>query len=108
MIMIEAVIKPNRLDAVKTALVEKGILGGNAVEAKDLANSGGTVERYRGPKLDAGFVPKVLLKVCVKPEDKEVAPRRNCSCGRCRRQWRGWRWKGVRLSNGRGLPCPHR
>jgi nitrogen regulatory protein PII len=73
MIMIEAVIKPNRLDAVKSALVDKGILGATAVEAKRFAKQRVHSERYRGPKLDAGFVPKVLLKVCVKPDDKEVA-----------------------------------
>ena len=73
MIMIEAVIKPNRLDAVKSALVEKGILGATAVECKGFGKQRGHSERYRGPKLDAGFVPKVLLKVCVKPEEKDIA-----------------------------------
>src|SRR5258706_9839860 len=73
MIMIEAVIKPNRLDAVKSALLEKGILGVTAVECKGFGKQLGHSERYRGPKLDAGFVPKVLLKVCVKPEDRETA-----------------------------------
>jgi nitrogen regulatory protein PII len=29
----------------------------------------GHTERYRGAKMDVGFVPKVLLKVCVKSED---------------------------------------
>jgi nitrogen regulatory protein PII len=71
--MIEAVIKPNRLDAVKAALVEKGLLGATALECKGFGKQRGHSERYRGPKLDAGFVPKVLLKVCVKPEDKELA-----------------------------------
>ena len=73
MIMIEAVIKPNRLDAVKSALLEKGILGVTAVECKGFGKQRGHSERYRGPKLDAGFVPKVLLKVCVKPEEKDIA-----------------------------------
>lgn len=73
MIMIEAVIKPNRLDAVKSALVEKGLLGATAVECKGFGKQRGHSERYRGPKLDAGFVPKVLLKICVKQEDKDLA-----------------------------------
>ena len=41
MIMIEAVIKPNRLDAVKSALVEKGILGATAVECKGFGKQRG-------------------------------------------------------------------
>ena len=71
--IIEAVIKPTKLDAVKTALAELGILGMTAVECKGFGKQRGHSERYRGPKLDAGFVPKVLLKICVKPEDKEMA-----------------------------------
>jgi nitrogen regulatory protein PII len=33
----------------------------------------GHTERYRGAKMDVGFVPKVLLKICVKSEDTEKA-----------------------------------
>ena len=50
--MIEAVIKPHKLDAVKGALTKIGI---------------------RGARMDVGFVPKVLLKVCVKASDVEKA-----------------------------------
>ena|SRR5215468_274399 len=71
--MIEAVIKPNKLDAVKTALLERGIIGATALECKGFGKQRGHSERYRGPKLDAGFIPKVLLKVCVRPEDKDRA-----------------------------------
>ena len=71
--MIEAVIKPNRLEAVKTALVAKGILGMSAIECKGFGKQRGHSERYRGPKLDAGFIPKVLVKICVRPEDKDMA-----------------------------------
>src|SRR5438552_14956674 len=71
--MIEAVIKPHKLDAVKTALAKMGILGVTAVECKGFGRQMGHTERYRGSKLDVGFVPKVLLKVCVKSEDAEKA-----------------------------------
>src|SRR5262245_23357261 len=75
MVMIEAVIKPNKLDAVKAALVDKGILGATAVECKGFGKQRGHSERYRGHKLDARFIPKVLLKICVKPQDKDAAPK---------------------------------
>lgn len=71
--MIEAVVKPNKLDAVKTALAGLGILGVTAVECKGFGRQMGHTERYRGAKLDVGFVPKVLLKICVKSEDVEKA-----------------------------------
>src|SRR5512139_1229500 len=71
--MIEAVIKPHKLDAVKTALAAIGILGVTAVECKGFGRQMGHTERYRGAKLDVGFVPKIMLKVCVKSEDLDKA-----------------------------------
>ncbi|HEX4123219.1 MAG TPA: P-II family nitrogen regulator [Tepidisphaeraceae bacterium] len=71
--MIEAVIKPQKLDAVKTALAKLGILGVTAVECKGFGRQMGHTERYRGARMDVGFVPKVLLKVCVKEEDADKA-----------------------------------
>ena len=71
--MIEAVIKPHKLDAVKTSLAKLGILGVTAVECKGFGRQMGHTERYRGAKMDVGFVPKVLLKICVKSADFEKA-----------------------------------
>jgi nitrogen regulatory protein P-II 2 len=71
--MIEAIIKPNKLDAVKTGLAKLGILGVTAIEVKGFGRQMGHTERYRGAKMDVGFVPKVLLKVCVKSEDRDKA-----------------------------------
>ena len=71
--MIEAVIKPHKLDAVKTALAKLGILGVTAVECKGFGRQMGHTERYRGAKMDVGFVPKVLLKICVKTEESAKA-----------------------------------
>jgi nitrogen regulatory protein P-II 2 len=71
--MIEAVIKPQKIDAVKQALARLGILGVTAVECKGFGRQMGHTERYRGAKLDVGFVPKVLIKVCVKSEELEKA-----------------------------------
>jgi nitrogen regulatory protein PII len=71
--MIEAVIKPNKLDPVKTALAGIGVLGVTAVECKGFGRQLGHTERYRGGKMDVGFVPKILLKICVKPEDADAA-----------------------------------
>jgi nitrogen regulatory protein PII len=73
MYMIEAVIKPHKLDTVKAALAALGILGVTAVEVKGFGRQAGHTERYRGAKMDVGFVPKVMLQICVKNEDKEKA-----------------------------------
>ena len=71
--MIEAVIKPSKRDAVKTALSQLGILGMTAIECKGFGRQLGHTERYRGGKMDVGFVPKILLKICVKETDARKA-----------------------------------
>jgi nitrogen regulatory protein P-II 2 len=73
--MIEAVVKPAKLEDVKNALAKTGVLGATAIECKGFGKQMGHTERYRGSKLDVGFVPKVLLKVCVKDEDLEKSMR---------------------------------
>src|SRR6266496_3822398 len=71
--MIEAVIKPQRLDAVKAALAAVGVLGVTAVEVKGFGHQAGHTERYRGAKMDVGFVPKIMLQICVKNDDAQKA-----------------------------------
>src|SRR5437870_13789743 len=71
--MIEAVIKPHKLDAVKAALAKIGILGVTGLECKGFGRQMGHTERYRGAKMDVGFVPKILLKICVKSEETDKA-----------------------------------
>jgi nitrogen regulatory protein PII len=71
--MIEAVVKPHKLDAIKQGLARLGILGVTAVECKGFGRQMGHTERYRGAKMDVGFVPKILLKICVKEEDTDKA-----------------------------------
>ncbi len=71
--LIMAVVKPNKVEAVKAALIKLGILGMTAIESKGFARQLGHNERYRGPKMDAGFVPKISLFICVKDSDKDGA-----------------------------------
>ena len=71
--MIEAVIKPSAVDNVKSKLAEMGILGVTALECKGFGKQKGHTERYRGARMDVGFVPKVMLKVAVKDDDYDKA-----------------------------------
>ena len=50
-----------------------GILGVTAVEVKGFGRQAGHTERYRGAKMDVGFVPKVLLKIAVKSDEADKA-----------------------------------
>ena len=73
MYMIETVIRPTALDDVKAKLTELGILGCTAIECKGFGKQKGHTERYRGSRMDVGFVPKVTLKVAVRQEDLDKA-----------------------------------
>lgn len=71
--MIEVVIKPAKVDAVKAALARVGVLGVTAFEVKGFGRQKGHTERYRGARMDVGFVPKVMIKVAVREEDLNKA-----------------------------------
>jgi nitrogen regulatory protein P-II 1 len=65
---IEAIIKPYKLDEVKTALTEMGIQGMTVTEVKGFGRQKGHVEVYRGAEYEVQFLPKVKIEVVV-PED---------------------------------------
>ncbi len=71
--MIECVIRPYALDDIKAKLASLGILGCTAIEVKGFGKQKGHTERYRGARMDVGFVPKVLIKVAVRSEDLDKA-----------------------------------
>ena len=62
-----------QIDNEAGALTNLGIVGMTAIECKGFGKQLGHTERYRGAKLDVGFVPKVLLKLCVKSDDVDKA-----------------------------------
>ncbi|CAN5727511.1 MAG: P-II family nitrogen regulator [Iamia sp.] len=68
--MVTAVIKPFKLDDVKEALKEAGVVGITVTEAKGFGRQGGHTETYRGTEYQIEFVPKLKLEVVV--DDPEV------------------------------------
>jgi nitrogen regulatory protein PII len=71
--MIETVVRASAIDAVKKNLAQFGIFGCTAIECKGFGKQKGHTERYRGGRMDVGFVPKVLLKIAVRSEDLQKA-----------------------------------
>ena len=61
--MIEAFIKPFKLDDVKDALVETGVHGMTVTEVKGFGRQKGNREVYRGAEYSTDFVPKVKIEV---------------------------------------------
>jgi len=69
---IEAIIKPFKLDEVKTALAEIGVEGMTVIEVKGFGRQKGHTETYRGSEYTVDFLPKVKLEVVV--ADAKVEP----------------------------------
>src|SRR5271169_3872685 len=65
---IEAIIKPFKLNAVKTALNEIGIQGMTVIEVKGFGRQKGHTEIYRGSEYTVDFLPKIKVEV-VLPDD---------------------------------------
>jgi nitrogen regulatory protein P-II 2 len=63
--LIEAIIKPFKLDEVKDALLEAGVQGMTVTEVKGFGRQKGHKETYRGTEYTIEFVPKVKLEVAV-------------------------------------------
>ena len=69
---ITAMIRPSKVDAVKTALVEIGVIGMTVSEARGFGRQKGQVERYRGNEYKVDFISK--SKVVLVVNDDKVTP----------------------------------
>jgi nitrogen regulatory protein P-II 1 len=63
---IEAIIKPYKLDEVKSRLREIGVSGMTVSEVKGFGRTGGRTEVYRGSAYVVDFVPKMKVEVVIK------------------------------------------
>ena len=68
--MVVAIIKPFKLDDVRSALAEVGIQGITVTEVKGFGRQKGHTELYRGAEYVVDFLPKVKLELAV--EDDQV------------------------------------
>ena len=69
--LITAVIKPHKVDDVKSALKEAGIAGITVSEVQGFGRQAGHTEVYRGTEYTIDFVPKVRFEILV--DDVDVA-----------------------------------
>src|SRR5277367_5060862 len=70
--LIVAVIKPFKLDEVRTTLDRLGVKGMTVSEANGYGRQKGHTEIYRGSEYNVAFMPKVRLEIAV--SDHEVEP----------------------------------
>ena len=67
---IAAIIRPFKLDEVKIALVNAGIVGMTVSEVRGFGRQKGQTERYRGSEYTVEFLQKLKVEVVV--EDAQV------------------------------------
>jgi nitrogen regulatory protein P-II 1 len=70
---IEAIIQPSKVDAVKGALIEAGVLGMTILEARGHGRQKGHTEFYRGREYSVDLLPKIKIELVVKDELAEKA-----------------------------------
>jgi len=70
--MIQAVIRPEKLDVVMKNLEERGFLAITVIEVKGRGEQKGITLEYRGGKMEVNLLPKVKLEVVIRDEDVET------------------------------------
>lgn len=67
---VEAIIRPFKLDEVKIALVNAGIVGMTVSEVRGFGRQKGQTERYRGSEYTVEFLQKLKIEIVI--EDDQV------------------------------------
>ena len=66
---IEAIIRPEKLEAVRVALEKAGCQGVMITEIEGHGKQKGVVQQWRGEKYKVSLLPKIRLEVVVKDTD---------------------------------------
>jgi len=79
---VDCIIKPFKLDDVKTALCDLGITGMTVSEVRGFGRQKGHTELYRGAEYQIDFIPKVKLELVIPSEqvDEVVAAVQREAC----------------------------
>ena len=70
--LITAIVKPSKLDEVRSALIEVGVDGMTTSEVSGFGRQKGHTEIYRGAEYEISFVPKMKIEIAVS-NDQESA-----------------------------------
>lgn len=80
--LITAIIKPHKLDDVRDALSNIGVLGITVTQVKGFGRQKGHTELYRGAEYQVDFVPKIKLEIAVAKERIEQVVETLCNAAR--------------------------
>lgn len=70
---IEAVVRPTKLDAVKQALEDIGVVGLTVTDVRGYGHQRGHTEKYRGNTYVVNLLPKIKLELVVSDALAEAA-----------------------------------
>ncbi len=79
--LLTAIIKPFKLEDVRTALADIGIQGLTITEVKGFGRQKGHTELYRGAEYSIDFLPKVKLEAAISDTLVEQAIEVICQTG---------------------------
>ena len=71
--LITAIVKPFKLDDVKAALADAGIVGMTVSEVRGFGRQRGHTETYRGTEYQLDFVPKAKIEIVVDDAQADAA-----------------------------------
>jgi nitrogen regulatory protein P-II 1 len=73
MTKLEAIIRPNKFEAVKGALIQLGVEGMTVSEVRGHGRQKGHTEVFRGREYDVDLLPKIKVELILKEEVVEPA-----------------------------------
>ncbi|MFV9473156.1 P-II family nitrogen regulator [Advenella sp. RU8] len=79
--LLTAIIKPFKLDDVRTALADIGIQGMTITEVKGFGRQKGHTELYRGAEYIIDFLPKIKLEAAIQDSMVDQAIETICQAG---------------------------
>ena len=65
MVLLKAILRPDRLDAVKDALLEVGVTGMTVTEVRGHGRQKGHTAVYRGKEYEVSLLPKMQVDVVI-------------------------------------------
>jgi nitrogen regulatory protein P-II 1 len=86
---IEAIIRPEKLDAVKDALAEKGMLGMTVTNVNGRGRQKGIALQWRAGEYRVDFLPKVKIEMVISDEECQPAIEIMCRAARTGREGDG-------------------
>ena len=66
--LITAVVKPHKLDDIRTALLANGVEGMTVTEVRGFGRQRGRTEVFRGSEYNVDFIPKIKVEIVVASE----------------------------------------